>query len=167
MTRTIAYVLPNGTPAATTHTDSATFTRSFTYDAVTGIASQFGEWEPAGGIVFENVDDPTISGYSVKKDTDGTSGTTQTVTVKSDTQNWSVLVTYQADPASATVYFFDDTTGQELSDTVTLNGVTGETPDGNTIALPTAYQDICLQTIQRKQTRIFRLKMGRQFTAVY
>lgn len=137
VTRTIAYVLPNGTPAATTHTDSATFTRSFTYDAVTGVASQFGEWEPAGGIVFENVDDPTISGYSVKKNTDGTSGTTQTVTVKSDTQNWSVLVTYQADPASATVYFFDDTTGQELSDTVTLNGVTGETPDGNTIALPT------------------------------
>ena len=69
VTQTITYKYADGSTAADDATDTVTFSRTATVDAVTG-AVTYGDWVAANGdTTFDAVDSPVITGYVADKQT--------------------------------------------------------------------------------------------------
>ena len=114
-TRTINYVL-NGNADKNPASVTQTLTWSTATDEVTGavVATPQGE--------YAAVKSPTVHGYTADGDVSAATVATMAAT---PVNAQDVTVTYSANPASLTVHYVDDVTGEQVT-SATLTGVTDE-----------------------------------------
>ncbi|MBJ7652014.1 mucin-binding protein [Weissella confusa] len=107
---TIHYVYTGGAKAADDKTDTVSFSRTATVDAVTGKFIAYGEWTADNNdTTFDAVESPVIAGYTASGDVAAVTGLT------ADHEDVTATVTYTADTQHATVTYIDEVTGEQLS----------------------------------------------------
>ena len=107
---TIHYVYAGGAKAADDKTDTVSFSRTATVDAVTGKFIAYGEWTADNNdTTFDAVESPVIAGYTASGDVAAVTGLT------ADHEDVTATVTYTADTQHATVTYIDEVTGEQLS----------------------------------------------------
>ena len=123
VTREVTYVYDrDGSEAATTATETLTFTRTATLDTVSGEIT-YGEWIAADSdTTFDEVTSPTIAGYTANRAS--VAEATGVAAVDADT---SIEVRYVANEQHATITYIDDNTQQ----TIVMDDITGQS-DGTT-----------------------------------
>ena len=124
VTQTITYIYglntgKAGQTAAQTKTNTVTFTRSASYDHVTG-QTTYSSWNPETG-TFPAVASPEIAGYTPS------AASSTAVTVTPMGANNAQTITYNANKESATVQYIDQTDNNSVIKTDTVNGVYGQT----------------------------------------
>ena len=132
VTRTIHYVYVGGKPAEQDKTDSITFNGVETIDKVNGnVLSTV--WTPESK-EFASVNTPSLAGYTPDKFSVDSS------TIKPDSDNIAVTVTYNPDAQYAKFNYIDDTTGNQLKQE-TSHGVTGGRDSYSTANLISYYKN--------------------------
>ncbi|WP_261722424.1 mucin-binding protein [Weissella cibaria] len=123
VTREVTYVYDrNGATAATTATETLTFTRTATLDTVSGEIT-YGDWIAAeSDTTFDEVTSPTIAGYTANRAS--VAEATGVTAMDADT---SIEVRYVANEQHATITYIDDNTQQ----TIVMDDITGQS-DGTT-----------------------------------
>ncbi|UOX37561.1 mucin-binding protein [Weissella cibaria] len=123
VTREVTYVYDrNGATAATTATETLTFTRTATLDTVSGEIT-YGDWIAAeSDSTFDEVTSPTIAGYTANRAS--VAEATGVAAMDADT---SIEVRYVANEQHATITYIDDNTQQ----TIVMDDITGQS-DGTT-----------------------------------
>ncbi|WP_386085185.1 mucus-binding protein [Weissella cibaria] len=123
VTREVTYVYDrNGATAATTATETLTFTRTATLDTVSGEIT-YGDWIAAeSDTTFDEVTSPTIAGYTANRAS--VAEATGVAAMDADT---SIEVRYVANEQHATITYIDDNTQQ----TIVMDDITGQS-DGTT-----------------------------------
>ncbi|MCT0957891.1 mucus-binding protein [Weissella cibaria] len=112
----------NGATAATTATETLTFTRTATLDTVSGEIT-YGDWIAAeSDTTFDEVTSPTIAGYTANRAS--VAEATGVAAMDADT---SIEVRYVANEQHATITYIDDNTQQ----TIVMDDITGQS-DGTT-----------------------------------
>ena len=113
VTRTIKYVMSDGSKAPASVTSRLAFTGQDTIDGVTGEVLET-SWTPAQD--FVDVASPVLAGYTADRATVSNMG------ISHDHADIVETVTYNPDAQKATVTYIDGTTGKQLK-VDTLNGV--------------------------------------------
>ena len=132
VTRTIHYVYRDGKPAGSDRTDRVKFSGIQTIDKVDGhVISTV--WTPENK-ELASVATPAIDGYTPDKFSVNSS------TIRSDSDNIAVTVTYNPDTQYAKFNYIDDTTGNQLTQE-TSHGVTGERDNYSTANLINYYKN--------------------------
>ena len=132
VTRTIHYVYRDGKPAGSDRTDSVKFSGIQTIDKVNGhVISTV--WTPENK-ELASVATPAIDGYTPDKFSVDSS------TIRPDSNNIAVTVTYNPDTQYAKFNYIDDTTGNQLAQE-TSHGVTGERDNYSTANLISYYKN--------------------------
>ena len=123
VTRNVMYVYDrNGETAATTATETLTFTRTATLDTVSGDIT-YGDWIAANSdTTFDEVTSPTITGYTANR-----ASVAEATGVTADDADTSIEVRYIANEQHATITYIDDNTQQ----TLVMDNITGQS-DGTT-----------------------------------
>ncbi|VDG19899.1 mucus-binding protein [Lactobacillus plantarum] [Lactiplantibacillus mudanjiangensis] len=118
VSQTINYQYKGGSKAAADNIQTITFDRNAIVDAVNGTLT-YTEWlnNTSATGSYTAVKSPVITGYTA----DNLSVTGNDSVANTD-NNTTVTVTYNANPETATVMYFDATTGTQLGDLVTLTG---------------------------------------------
>ena len=132
VTRTIHYVYVGGKPAGQDKVDSITFNGTETIDKVDGhVISTI--WTPESK-EFASVTTPSLQGYTPDKFSVDSS------TIKPDSDNIAVTITYNPDAQYAKFNYIDDTTGNQLKQE-TSHGVTGMRDNYSTANLISYYKN--------------------------
>ena len=132
VTRTIHYVYVGGKPAGQDKIDSVKFNGVETIDKVNGnVLSTV--WTPESK-EFASVNTPSLAGYTPDKFSVDSS------TIKPDSDNIAVTVTYNPDVQYAKFNYIDDTTGNQLKQE-TSHGVTGGRDSYSTANLISYYKN--------------------------
>ena len=106
---TIHYVYAGGAKAADDKTDTVSFSRTATVDAVTGKFIAYGEWTADDNdTTFDAVKSPVIAGYTVSGDVPAFTGLT------ADHEDVTETVTYTADDQKVVYNVIDDTNNKQL-----------------------------------------------------
>ncbi|TGE75615.1 mucin-binding protein [Weissella confusa] len=123
VTRKVTYVYDrDGSEAATTATETLTFTRTATLDTVSGDIT-YGEWIAADSdTTFDEVTSPTIAGYTANR-----ASVAEATGVAATDADTSIEVRYVANEQHATITYIDDNTQQ----TIVMDDITGQS-DGTT-----------------------------------
>ncbi|WP_259713579.1 mucin-binding protein [Weissella cibaria] len=123
VTREVTYVYDrNGATAATTATETLTFTRTATLDTVSGEIT-YGDWIAADSdTTFDEVTSPTIAGYTANR-----ASVAEATGVAATDADTSIEVRYVANEQHATITYIDDNTQQ----TIVMDDITGQS-DGTT-----------------------------------
>lgn len=129
-TRTINYVVDDGSQTITPVVQSVTFTGTASQDEVTNTTGDY-QWQViSGNPDFAAVTTPKVAGYHVAKvdsDTadqiDGTD--VKAMTIKPNTKNIVITIHYAQDQA-ASLNFVDDETGDTIHPTMAVSGVQGQ-----------------------------------------
>ena len=123
VTREVTYVYDrDGSEAATTATETLTFTRTATLDTVSGEIT-YGEWIAADSdTTFDEVTSPTIAGYTANR-----ASVAEATGVAATDADTSIEVRYVANEQHATITYIDDNTQQ----TIVMDDITGQS-DGTT-----------------------------------
>lgn len=126
VTRTINDNLSSGTR---TTTQTATITRSATYDKVTGELSNFSDWTPASWDVYT----PTVpTGYTASP------SSVPSEAITADTTDTTVDINYTASDQTVVIKFVDDDNNGSVVDTVSKTGATDSTINLN-LSVPEHY----------------------------
>ncbi|USS89213.1 mucin-binding protein [Fructilactobacillus cliffordii] len=125
ITRTIKYRYANGQEAAKTVTESVKYTRSITFDQVTGKIIATGDWKSDKNS-YDAVASPVIPGYTADQPSVGAATTTP------NDSDSDVTVTYHANDEKAHVEYVDQDAGGKVITSDTLNGKFGDTSDYST-----------------------------------
>ncbi|USS93105.1 MucBP domain-containing protein [Fructilactobacillus ixorae] len=125
ITRTIHYRYANGQTAANDVTETVKYTRSLTFDQVTGKIIETGKWE-SDKDSYDEVNSPAIPGYTADQPTVGAATTTP------DDQDREVTVTYHANDEKAHVVYVDQDENNKTISSDTLTGKFGDTSDYST-----------------------------------
>ena len=104
VTREVTITDPTGKKSTTTQT--VTFTRGATVDEVTNKVT-YDDWSENGKHTFDQVDVPTVPGYTA-------SGEVPSIVVTPETQSSKVDITYSANAQTATITYIDDTEKKTL-----------------------------------------------------
>ena len=132
VTRTIHYVYRDDKPAGSDRTDKVKFSGIQTIDKVNGhVISTV--WTPENK-ELASVATPAIDGYTPDKFSVDSS------TIRPDSDNIAVTVTYNPDTQYAKFNYIDDTTGNQLAQE-TSHGVTGERDNYSTANLISYYKN--------------------------
>ena len=132
VTRTIHYVYVGEKPAGQDKIDSVEFNGVETIDKVNGnVLSTV--WTPESK-EFASVNTPSLAGYTPDKFSVDSS------TIKPDSDNIAVTVTYNPDAQYAKFNYIDDTTGNQLKQE-TSHGVTGMRDNYSTANLISYYKN--------------------------
>ncbi|WP_242051045.1 mucin-binding protein [Weissella confusa] len=123
VTREVTYVYDrDGSEAATTATETLTFTRTATLDTVSGDIT-YGDWIAADSdTTFDEVTSPTIAGYTANR-----ASVAEATGVAATDADTSIEVRYVANEQHATITYIDDNTQQ----TIVMDDITGQS-DGTT-----------------------------------
>ena len=122
VTRTIKYRFQNGKTADPSVVQKITFSRTATFDHVTGKIT-YSKWKASANDTFNKVVSPIIKGYTPNK------AVIQALkNVAEASSNITQVVTYSNNQESATITYVDDTTGKVIQ-TVTVNGDYGTKAD--------------------------------------
>ena len=123
VTREVTYVYDrDGSEAATTATETLTFTRTATLDTVSGDIT-YGDWIAADSdTTFDEVTSPTIAGYTANR-----ASVAEATGVAATDADTSIEVRYVANEQHATITYTDDNTQQ----TIVMDDITGQS-DGTT-----------------------------------
>ena len=123
VTREVTYVYDrDGSEAATTETETLTFTRTATLDTVSGEIT-YGDWIAADSdTTFDEVTSPTIAGYTANR-----ASVAEATGVAATDADTSIEVRYVANEQHATITYIDDNTQQ----TIVMDDITGQS-DGTT-----------------------------------
>ena len=123
VTREVTYVYDrNGATAATTATETLTFTRTATLDTVSGEIT-YGDWIATDSdTTFDEVTSPTIAGYTANR-----ASVAEATGVAAMDDDTSIEVRYVANEQHATITYIDDNTQQ----TIVMDDITGQS-DGTT-----------------------------------
>nr|WP_242458447.1 LPXTG cell wall anchor domain-containing protein [Weissella confusa] len=127
VTREVTYVYDrDGSEAATTATETLTFTRTATLDTVSGDIT-YGDWIAADSdTTFDEVTSPTIAGYTANR-----ASVAEATGVAATDADTSIEVRYVANEQHATITYIDDNTQQ----TIVMDDITGQS-DGTTTYTP-------------------------------
>ena len=132
VSRTIHYVYRDGKPAQADKTDSVQFTGVEKIDKVDGhVISTV--WTPENK-EFSSIATPSLNGYTPDK------FGVDSVTVKPNSDNITITVTYNPDTQYSKFNYIDDTTGNELTQE-TSHGVTGARDNYSTANLISYYKN--------------------------
>ena len=132
VSRTIHYVYRDGKPAQADKTDNVQFTGVEKIDKVDGhIISTV--WTPENK-EFSSIATPILNGYTPDK------FGVDSVTVKPNSDNITITVTYNPDTQYSKFNYIDDTTGNELTQE-TSHGVTGARDNYSTANLISYYKN--------------------------
>ena len=132
VTRTIHYVYVGGKPAGQDKVDSITFNGTETIDKVDGhVISTI--WTPKSK-EFASVTTPSLQGYTPDKFSVDSS------TIKPDSDNSVITVTYSPDTQYAKFNYIDDTTGNQLKQE-TSHGETGNRDNYSTANLISYFKN--------------------------
>ena len=132
VTRTIKYVMSDGTKAPASVTSTLSFTGQDTVDAVTGQVVKT-DWSPAQD--FANIVSPTISGYTADR------SVVSNTNISHSHADINEVVTYTPDAQKATVTYIDATTGKTLK-VDSLTGVTNAKSGYTTASSIDAYKNL-------------------------
>ncbi|KIU20262.1 mucin-binding protein [Weissella cibaria] len=123
VTRAVTYVYDrDGSEAATTATETLTFTRTAALDTVSGEIT-YGQWIAADSdTTFDEVTSPTIAGYTANR-----ASVAEATGVAATDADTSIEVRYVANAQHATITYIDDNTQQ----TIVMDDITGQS-DGTT-----------------------------------
>ena len=122
VTRTIKYRFQNGKTADPSVVQQIVFSRSATFDHVTGQIT-YSKWKASANDAFSKVISPTIKGYTPNK-----AAIQALKNVAESASNITQVVTYSDNQESATITYVDDTTRKAIQ-TVTVNGDFGTKAD--------------------------------------
>ncbi|SCB76458.1 hypothetical protein GA0061074_101266, partial [Weissella bombi] len=133
--QTIHYQYADGTTAAANKTDSVHFIHQIEVDKVTGAIVKDDGWQAVNSDdTFDSKESPVITGYTPNQaQSEVVSGLVH------DSPNNEQTIIYTANPEKAQVTYFDDTTGQILSET-DLTGQYGGTDNYRTSGQINAYE---------------------------
>ncbi|MGN1279342.1 MAG: LPXTG cell wall anchor domain-containing protein, partial [Limosilactobacillus sp.] len=136
-TRTIVVTKPDGSQQTITQT--VKFTRTATFDEVTGEVA-YGSWQAvAGQDTWAAYLPETVPGYTAEQ-------TIAAQPVTGDTAGVNVTVSYRADPQSVTIRFVDDDNGAQTVAATVKTGKTGEVA-GLNLKVPGHYRLAAGQTL--------------------
>ena len=133
VTRTINYRFQNGKTADPSVVQQIVFSRSATFDHVTGQIT-YSKWKASANDAFSKVISPTIKGYTPNK-----AAIQALKNVAESASNITQVVTYSDNQESATITYVDDTTGKAIQ-TVTVNGDFGTKADYDESAVLKNYE---------------------------